>query len=328
MLYEWGANSTSAVQNGQAWRLLSSMFLHGNVFHLVINMAALVSAGLIVERIYGHRLYALIYFASGIVGSSLSLYFASQTTVAVGASGAIFGVTGALFVAIFQHRKRLPKSFSKQMITSLSFFITYSIIQSLTKTGIDTAAHIGGLLAGSALAYILPERLNIEAFHRLRLQRGVIGFALALLATVGLVHFAPEAKVDVEKSIHGSATVAAGMKQFAELMALLDQEEKDVAAGKISIKESDERSRSVFAPRMTEVLKTLRNGYLPPSDPRMPVLKATIRMGELMEESLAMQSVFQPGSSIPVPADPARAAEIKQEMVAVMTTINKAGSSQ
>ena len=161
MLYEWGANSTSAVQNGQAWRLLSSMFLHGNVFHLVINMAALVSAGLIVERIYGHRLYALIYFASGIVGSSLSLYFASQTTVAVGASGAIFGVTGALFVAIFQHRKRLPKSFSKQMITSLSFFITYSIIQSLTKTGIDTAAHIGGLVAGSALAFILPERLNI-----------------------------------------------------------------------------------------------------------------------------------------------------------------------
>ena len=83
---------------------------------------------------------ALIYFASGIVGSSLSLYFASQTTVAVGASGAIFGVTGALFVAIFQHRKRLPKSFSKQMITSLSFFITYSIIQSLTKTGIDNHA--------------------------------------------------------------------------------------------------------------------------------------------------------------------------------------------
>lgn len=328
MLYEWGANSTSAVQNGQEWRLLSSMFLHGNVFHLVINMAALVSAGLIVERIYGHRLYALIYFASGVVGSSLSLYFASQTTVAVGASGAIFGVTGALFVAIFQHRKRLPKSFSKQMITSLSFFITYSIIQSLTKTGIDTAAHIGGLVAGSALAYILPERLNIEAFHRLRLQRGVIGFALALLATVGLVHFAPEAKVDVEKSIHGSATVAVGMKQFAELMASLDQEEKDVAAGKISIKESDERSRSVFAPRMAEVLKTLRNGYLPPSDPRMPVLKATIRMGELMEESLAMQSVFQPGSSMPVPADPARAAEIKQEMVAVMATINKAGSSQ
>ncbi|TXT28116.1 MAG: rhomboid protease, partial [Rhodocyclaceae bacterium] len=75
MLYEWGANSTSAVQNGQLWRLVSSMFIHGNIFHLVINMAALVSAGLIVERIYGHRLFALIYFASGIVGSSLSLYF-------------------------------------------------------------------------------------------------------------------------------------------------------------------------------------------------------------------------------------------------------------
>jgi rhomboid protease GluP len=323
MLYEWGANSTSAVQNGQLWRLVSSMFIHGNIFHLVINMAALVSAGLIVERIYGHRLFALIYFASGIVGSSLSLYFASQTNVAVGASGAIFGVTGALFVAIFQHRKRLPKSFSKQMITSLSFFITYSLVQSLTKDGIDTAAHIGGLVAGSALAFILPERLNMEAFQKLHLQRGAAGLVLALLATFGLVHFTPAAKVDIEQTIHGSAPVAAGMKQFADLMAALEQEEKDVAAGKISIKESDERSRTVFAPKMADVLKLLSSGYLPPSDPRLPILKATIRMGELMEESLAMQSVFQPGSDIPVPVDPVRAAEIKQEMLAVMAAMNK-----
>lgn len=326
VLYEWGANSTSAVQNGQLWRLVSSMFIHGNIFHLVINMAALVSAGLIVERIYGHRLFALIYFASGIVGSSLSLYFASQTNVAVGASGAIFGVTGALFVAIFQHRKRLPVSFSKQMITSLSFFITYSLVQSLTKDGIDTAAHIGGLVAGSVLAFILPERLNMDAFQKLRFQRGAAGLALALLATFGLVHFAPAAKVDIEQMIHGSAPVAAGMKQFADLMAALEQEEKDVAAGKISIKESDERSRSVFAPEMASVLKLLSSGYLPPSDPRLPVLKATIRMGELMKESLAMQSVFQPGSDIPVPADPVRATAIKQEMLAVMADINKAKS--
>lgn len=324
MLYEWGANATSAVQDGQAWRLLSSMFLHGNVFHLVINMAALISAGLIVERIYGHRLFGLIYFGSGIVGSALSLHFASQTTVAVGASGAIFGVTGALFVAIFQHRKNLPKSFSKQMIASLSFFITYSLVQSFTKDGIDTAAHIGGLVAGSALAFILPERLNMEAFSKLRFQRGVIGVLLTALTAFGLVQLAPAAKVDVGRTIHGSATVAAGMNQFASVMAALEQEEKDVAAGKISIRESDDRSRSVFAPRMAEVLKTLRAGYLTPSDPRLPVLNATIRMAELMEESLAMQSVFKPGSDVPEPSDPARAAELKKEMLVVMASLSKA----
>lgn len=324
MLYEWGANATSAVQDGQAWRLLSSMFLHGNVFHLVINMAALISAGLIVERIYGHRLFGLIYFGSGIVGSALSLHFASQTTVAVGASGAIFGVTGALFVAIFQHRKNLPKSFSKQMIASLSFFITYSLVQSFTKDGIDTAAHIGGLVAGSALAFILPERLNMEAFSKLRFQRGVIGVLLTALTAFGLVQLAPAAKVDVGRTIHGSATVAAGMNQFAAVMAALEQEEKDVAAGKISIRESDDRSRSVFAPRMAEVLKTLHSGYLAPSDPRLPVLNATIRMAELMEESLAMQSVFKPGSDVPEPSDPARAAELKKEMLVVMASLSKA----
>ena len=324
MLYEWGANATSAVQEGQAWRLLSSVFLHGNVFHLVINMAALISAGLIVERIYGHRLFGLIYFGSGIVGSALSLHFASQTTVAVGASGAIFGVTGALFVAIFQHRKSLPKSFSKQMIASLSFFITYSLVQSFTKDGIDTAAHIGGLVAGSMLAFILPERLNMEAFSKLRFQRGVFGVLLTTLTAFGLVQLAPAAKVDVGRTIHGSATVAAGMNQFASVMAALEQEEKDVAAGKISIRESDDRSRSVFAPRMAEVLKTLHSGYLAPSDPRLPVLNATIRMAELMEESLAMQSVFKPGSDVPEPSDPARAAELKKEMLVVMASLSKA----
>ena len=324
MLYEWGANATSAVQEGQAWRLLSSVFLHGNVFHLVINMAALISAGLIVERIYGHRLFGLIYFGSGIVGSALSLHFASQTTVAVGASGAIFGVTGALFVAIFQHRKSLPKSFSKQMIASLSFFITYSLVQSFTKDGIDTAAHIGGLVAGSMLAFILPERLNMEAFSKLRFQRGVFGVLLTTLTAFGLVQLAPAAKVDVGRTIHGSATVAAGMNQFASVMAALEQEEKDVAAGKISIRESDDRSRSIFAPRMAEVLKTLRAGYLTPSDPRLPVLNATIRMAELMEESLAMQSVFKPGSDVPEPSDPARAAELKKEMLVVMASLSKA----
>jgi rhomboid protease GluP len=324
MLYEWGANATSAVQEGQAWRLLSSVFLHGNVFHLVINMAALISAGLIVERIYGHRLFGLIYFGSGIVGSALSLHFASQTTVAVGASGAIFGVTGALFVAIFQHRKSLPKSFSKQIIASLSFFITYSLVQSFTKDGIDTAAHIGGLVAGSMLAFILPERLNMEAFSKLRFQRGVIGVLLTTLTAFGLVQLAPAAKVDVGRTIHGSATVAAGMNQFAAVMAALEQEEKDVAAGKISIRESDDRSRSIFAPRMAEMLKTLRAGYLAPSDPRLPVLNATIRMAELMEESLAMQSVFKLGSDVPEPSDPARAAELQKEMLVVMASLSKA----
>lgn len=324
MLYEWGANATSAVQEGQAWRLLSSVFLHGNVFHLVINMAALISSGLIVERIYGHRLFGLIYFGSGIVGSALSLHFASQTTVAVGASGAIFGVTGALFVAIFQHRKSLPKSFSKQIIASLSFFITYSLVQSFTKDGIDTAAHIGGLVAGSMLAFILPERLNMEAFSKLRFQRGVIGVLLTTLTAFGLVQLAPAAKVDVGRTIHGSATVAAGMNQFAAVMAALEQEEKDVAAGKISIRESDDRSRSIFAPRMAEVLKTLRAGYLAPSDPRLPVLNATIRMAELMEESLAMQSVFKLGSDVPEPSDPARAAELQKEMLVVMASLSKA----
>ena len=144
---------------------------------------------------------------------------------------------------------------------------------------------------------------------------------------MGLVNLPPAAKVDLEKAVHGSATVAAGMKQFAELMAGLDQEEKDVAAGKISIRDSDERSRSVFAPKMAEVLRTLRGGYLAPTDPRFPLLNATVRMAELMEESLAMKSVFTPGGDASEPANPTRAAELKRDMLAVMASLSNASKA-
>lgn len=317
VLFEWGANSASAVENGETWRIFTSMFLHGSVFHLLINMAALLSAGLIVERIYGHHLFALIYLASGIVGSALSLSFASQYSVAVGASGAVFGVTGALFVAIFQHRHRLPKSFSKHMITSLSFFITYSLVQGFTKGGIDGAGHIGGLLAGVSLACLLPERLADEQQSG-RTVRGGVALALTAVVTLLLVQFAPPAKIDMARAIQGSESATVGMKLFTEVMHELDQEEKDLAAGKISPQASDERSRTYFAPRMAEITKQLYDIYLPPDDPRLSVLKAVSRMSELMHESFAMESVSKPGERFPQPKDPERATFLKNEMQTVM----------
>ncbi len=125
-----------------------------------MNMVGLVSAGVTVERIYGRPQFALIYFGAGLAGSALRLHFSAQQAVSVGASGAVFGITGAFLVGVFQHRDKLPKTFSKQTLSGLSFFILYALAQGFAKQGIDNAAHIGGLLGGCLLAFILPERFD------------------------------------------------------------------------------------------------------------------------------------------------------------------------
>ena len=75
-LLVWGGNAASEVQKGEWWRLLTSIFMHAGFMHLFMNMIGLLSIGITVERIYGHRLFSMIYFGSGLIGSALSLNFA------------------------------------------------------------------------------------------------------------------------------------------------------------------------------------------------------------------------------------------------------------
>lgn len=95
----WGGNAASEVQRGQWWRLLTAVFLHSGLMHLAANMVALLCAGPTVERVYGSHRFLLLYLGAGLAGSALSMHFSAQHATAVGASGAVFGVAGALLVA-------------------------------------------------------------------------------------------------------------------------------------------------------------------------------------------------------------------------------------
>lgn len=318
VLYGWGGSATSAVQGGEYWRLFASLFLHASVFHLIINIAALLSAGVLIERVIGPGFFALLYLFSGIVGGAVGLYFMSPTHVAVGSSGAIFGVVGALWGILYLHRDEVPKSFSSPMIVSLSFFVAYSVIQALTRNDVDLAAHIGGLIVGLSLVLVLPIRLGASQRHVNPLKIGVLVSAVVACIVGTLISFAPPSTVNMAQSVASADVLANGMAQFAQLLGELDQEEKAVRAGRMSVKESDERSRRVYAPRMASVLAVLRSASLPPSDPRQPIIGASIRLADLLAESLAMESVFAPGSDVPQPADPVRAERIKHEIEELM----------
>lgn len=144
-----GAKFGPFIEYGQYWRLITCMFLHGGLIHIFCNMYSLYYVGSQIEVLYGRKKYLLIYFISGI-GSSLFSYIMSPFSISVGASGAIFGLLGAMFIYLVKERKR----FVKGVIGNLVFVILINIYIGLSLNNIDNYAHIGGLIVGCILSFI------------------------------------------------------------------------------------------------------------------------------------------------------------------------------
>ncbi|GAA4403759.1 rhomboid family intramembrane serine protease [Quisquiliibacterium transsilvanicum] len=180
-LIDWGANLLPLTVD-QPWRLMTATILHAGLVHLGFNMWVLWDAGRIAERFYGSLQFLLIYLISGLFGSLASLFFAARTGVSVGASGAIFGVVGALLAALFTKQSKLPPGLAASMRSSMLLFVGYSLFMGFISSFIDNAAHIGGLLSGFAAAVILAERFDWEEYRRSAVQRSILAIGAAMVA--------------------------------------------------------------------------------------------------------------------------------------------------
>lgn len=141
-------------QEHEYYRIITSMFLHFGIEHLLNNMVMLGALGWNMELEIGRIRYLIIYMASGIAGNILSLYIgvsSSEYAVSAGASGAIFGLMGALFYVAIRNRGRLGRISGKGMFIMIALSLYFGI----TSGGVDNAAHIGGLICGFLLAVIL-----------------------------------------------------------------------------------------------------------------------------------------------------------------------------
>jgi rhomboid protease GluP len=158
--YNWGANSRDAVRNsGEYYRLISSMFLHGNEAHIFFNMYALYLIGQTVERFFGYTRFLIIYFLGGLTGSILSVLF-NDAGASVGASGAVFAIFGAEMIFLYRHKKLLGKvaeSQLRQLILIAVMNFAVGLLTTMNSTGvqIDNWGHLGGLAGGLALAWII-----------------------------------------------------------------------------------------------------------------------------------------------------------------------------
>lgn len=149
-LVAYGANFSALVRNGEVYRLVSYMFLHAGILHIVLNMYSLFIVGPRVEDFFGKWKYLLIYLFSGICGGLLSVGL-TPNTVSVGASGAIFGLFGALIYFGYSYRGYIGAIVRSQVLP----VVIYNLLMGLFIPGIDMWGHVGGLIGGILTANML-----------------------------------------------------------------------------------------------------------------------------------------------------------------------------
>jgi rhomboid protease GluP len=311
-LLELGGNSAFQVQHGEWWRLLTAAFLHNGFMHVAMNMIGLLAMGPLLERLLRPRQFLLVYFGSALAGSAASLHFGAQSNVSVGASGAVFGVAGALLATFLFHRRHMPKAFSKRGFVGMALFVGYNLLQGAGQPSIDNAAHVGGLLAGALIAALSPLRMVRETSEETARRRGWVSAAAALLLVGVLASTAPAATVDQRQVFASLDTLQKAFVHLDRAGQGLVDDQKAVKAGRMTQLEADERSRTVHAPVFQSVLDEFRSVQLPPGHPALPLASTGTRMTQLVHEAMAMESDVVDGK--PVPARPQRAKEIDAEL--------------
>ncbi|HTS69040.1 MAG TPA: rhomboid family intramembrane serine protease [Terriglobia bacterium] len=154
ILLDFGASFGPYLRRGEYWRLVMPMFLHGGWLHILGNSYALFILGPIMERVYGYGRYLTIYVAAGMGGAFLSMQLSKN--VSVGASGAIFGLAGAMLVTGYVHRDLIPPRWGRAFGAGMIPFIVLNLVFGLSVHGVDNWGHLGGLATGALLAFVIP----------------------------------------------------------------------------------------------------------------------------------------------------------------------------
>lgn len=162
------------------YRLFTAMFMHGNILHLLFNMYALYVIGTQLESFIGKAKYLIVYIFSGLTASLLSLAFLSDNAISIGASGAIFGLMGALLYFGYHYRVYLGNVMKSQIIP----LIILNLLLGFMMTGIDNAAHIGGLIGGFLILMALGIKYKSKTSERIN------GTIITIIYTAFLIYIA------------------------------------------------------------------------------------------------------------------------------------------
>jgi membrane associated rhomboid family serine protease/tetratricopeptide (TPR) repeat protein len=202
-----GGNHGPYVAQGEWWRLLTSAFVHVGLFHLAFNLFAMHSLR-VVEGIYGSGAFLLIYFCSAIGASILSILWRPDA-VSAGASGAVFGMAGAL-IAFFQaHKDTIPESLFRPVMRNMLFLLGLNVLFGLLVPGIDNAAHFGGLACGYVAARLCDRDPEDSPQLTPRRAQRILPLIGALFVAAALIPWRASGAEDIQHALAQDAALRA-----------------------------------------------------------------------------------------------------------------------
>lgn len=223
-LFHWGGLAASAVfKDGEYWRLLSATFLHASWLHIGMNMLVLWVFGRYTLQWYGNLQFLLLYLGSALAGSALSLSFAAQQQVSVGASGAILGVMAAVVAGLLQHRQRVPEATFWRLMQSVGVYLILVVVEGFRGEAVDNAAHVGGVLAGAVMAWLLVEKIEATASPARRRQGRRHALLAVAAGTLGLVLSAPAPSLDMRIALPERKMMADAAERIRHIELELQQ---------------------------------------------------------------------------------------------------------
>ncbi|MGA2345829.1 MAG: rhomboid family intramembrane serine protease [Candidatus Sulfotelmatobacter sp.] len=220
----FGANYGPLTLSGDWWRLVTYMFLHGGLMHIAFNMWCLWDLGRLCESLYGRWTFAAIYLITGVAGGLASIAW-NPEVLSVGASGAIFGLAGALAASFYLGEFSIPKVAIQGTLRSLLFFIGFNVLFGAMVPGIDNACHGGGLVSGLILGALIA---RVAPQHDSPRRIGVLGMlALAVVVAAFGVQRWRGSDLHFRSAIVAQKSVD---RIIAELQKKLKQNPRDASA--------------------------------------------------------------------------------------------------
>ncbi len=186
-LVRWGANFGPLTVSGQWWRLLTCVFVHGGLLHIAFNMWCLWDLGRLAESVYGHWTFAAVYLITG-VSSSLASIIWNPVVLSVGASGAIFGIAGALIASFYLGEFSLPRAALQGTLRSVIVFVGYNLFFGAVIARTDNAAHVGGLLMGLLLGALIARVAPAQDDFLRRIAVLLVGVLFLAIGVMWLQH--------------------------------------------------------------------------------------------------------------------------------------------
>jgi rhomboid protease GluP len=238
-LLRWGGDFAPQTASGQWWRIFTCMFIHMGIIHILLNMGMLAAAGPLVERMVGNIGFLVLYLVAGLVGSLASLIWNPPLLVSVGASGAIFGVYGALLGLLLRAHGSIPAKALGRVPIGLGFllfdqFFGMMLSNQVSVLHIDFAAHIGGLVAGFLCGIVLGQPVTPKAAAGRPVRNRVAGAVGAFLVIGGMI------------AVHTKHSEIANVQSELERFEAVEKEALDVYNRAVEKAQRQELSDAAF----------------------------------------------------------------------------------